>query len=53
MATAIFEWFEDKDTQVFCEFLERYPTLESAQAESDDELKLFFKSHHVVDLSEI
>ena len=28
--------------------MERYPTLESAQAESDDELKLFFKTHHVV-----
>ena len=44
----VLEWFEDKDTQVFCAFVERYPTLEAAQAASDDELKLFFKTHHVV-----
>ncbi len=44
----VLEWFEDKDTQVFCEFVESYPTLGAAQAASDDELKLFFKTHHVV-----
>ena len=44
----VLEWFEDKDTHVFCDFVERYPTLEAAQAASDDELKLFFKTHNVV-----
>jgi len=28
----VLDWFEDKDTQVFCEFLEHYPTLKAAQA---------------------
>lgn len=44
----VLEWFEDKDTQVFCEFVERYPTLEAAQLASHDELKSFFQTHNVV-----
>jgi hypothetical protein len=28
----VLDWFEDKDTEVFCAFLERYPTLKAAQA---------------------
>jgi transposase len=44
----ILEWFEDKDTQVFCEFLTRYPTLQAAQAAPKAELEQFFRKHHVV-----
>lgn len=42
------EWFEDKDTQVFCEFLSRYPSLKAAQADPKAELEQFFRTHHVV-----
>ncbi|NJL56786.1 IS110 family transposase, partial [bacterium] len=44
----VLEWLEDKDTQVFCEFLTRYPTLKTAQAAPKEELEQFFKSNHVV-----
>jgi transposase len=44
----VLEWFEDKDTQVFCEFLTRYPDLKAAQVAPKDELEQFFKAHHVV-----
>jgi len=40
----VLEWFEDKDTQVFCEFLTRYPDLKLAQATPKAELEQFFKS---------
>jgi transposase len=43
----VLNWFEQKDTQVFCEFIERHPTLRLAQAASAEELKQFFKSHRV------
>jgi transposase len=42
------EWFDDKDTQVFCDFLTQYPNLKSAQAAPAVELEQFFKTHHVV-----
>ncbi len=44
----VLDWFEDKDTQVFCDFLTLYPNLDAAQSASADELTRFFKSHHVV-----
>jgi transposase len=44
----VLSWFEDKDTQVFCEFLTRYPSLKAAQAEPKVELEQFFRTHHVV-----
>lgn len=44
----VLDWFEDKDTQVFCAFLERYPTLRAAQAATAEELTQFFQTHHVV-----
>ncbi len=44
----VLEWFDDKDTQVFCTFLERYPTLKVAQAAPAEELEQFFRTHHVV-----
>jgi len=44
----VLEWFEDKDTQVFCEFLTQYPSLKAAQTAPAAELEQFFKTHHVV-----
>jgi transposase len=44
----VVEWFDDKDTQVFCEFLTRYPSLQAAQAVPKAELEQFFRAHHVV-----
>jgi transposase len=49
----VLDWFEDKDTQVFCEFLERYPTLKAAQAATAEELTQFFRSHRVIRRSAI
>ena len=49
----VLDWFEDKDTQVFCEFLERYPTLKAAQAATAEELTQFFQQHRVVRRSAI
>jgi transposase len=44
----VLEWFEEKDTQVFCLFLTQYPNLQTAQSASKQELEKFFKTHHVV-----
>jgi transposase len=44
----VLEWFEEKDTQVFCAFLVHYPSLQITQAAPKEELEQFFKSHHVV-----
>lgn len=49
----VLDWFEDKDTQVYCDFLTLYPDLKAAQAASVDELTCFFKSHKVVRRSAI
>ncbi|XPM57286.1 MAG: IS110 family transposase [Leptolyngbya sp. IPPAS B-1204] len=44
----VLDWFEDKDTQVFCAFVECYPTLKEAQAATPEELTQFFHSHQVI-----
>lgn len=49
----VLDWFEDKDTQVFCEFLSHYPALKAAQTATADELTQFFTSHKVVRRSAI
>jgi transposase len=49
----VLDWFEDKDTQVFCAFVEHYPTLKAAQAATPEELTLFFTSHKVIRRSAI
>jgi transposase len=49
----VLEWFEDKDTQVFCDFILEYPTLKAAQAASADELTQFFHQHKVTRKSAI
>jgi hypothetical protein len=49
----VLAWFEDKDTQVFCAFVERYPTLKAAQAGTPAALTEFFTRHKVVRRSAI
>lgn len=49
----VLDWFEDKDTKVFCLFVERYPTLKAAQAATPEELTQFFTSQRVVRRSAI
>jgi hypothetical protein len=44
----VLDWFEDKDTQVFCEFIERFPDVHAAQAATSEQLTLFFQVHLVV-----
>ena len=44
----VFDWFEDKDTIAFCEFLEQFPNLQAAQAATADVLRDFFRSHHII-----
>ncbi|WP_421656796.1 IS110 family transposase [Leptothermofonsia sp. ETS-13] len=44
----VLDWFEDKDTQVFCDFMTQYPDLHCAQAASAEELTQFFQSHRVI-----
>jgi len=43
----ILEWFKDKDTLVFCDFLSRWPTLKQAQQARKTSLEKFFREHHV------
>lgn len=40
------DWFEAKDTTLFCHFLMRWPTLAAVQAESPETLLKFFTSHN-------
>lgn len=49
----VLEWFEDKDTQVFCAFVEHYPELKAAQAATAQELTAFFRRHQVIRWSAI
>jgi hypothetical protein len=41
------EWFKDKDTLVFCDFLSRWPTLKQAQHARKTTLEAFFREHNV------
>ena len=41
------EWFHDKDTVVFCDFLTRWPTLKQAQRARQARLRAFFQEHNV------
>lgn len=49
----VLDWFEDKDTRVFCDFVQQYPTVTAAQAASAEELTQFFRKHGVVRWSAI
>ncbi len=41
----VLDWFTDKNTLVFCDFLTQYPTLEAAQQAEPKTLNQFFISH--------
>jgi transposase len=41
----VLDWFEDKDTLVFCSFLEQFPSVIDAQAATPQQLTQFFRSH--------
>ncbi|MGZ5095607.1 MAG: IS110 family RNA-guided transposase [Burkholderiales bacterium] len=43
----VLEWFKDKDTLVFCEFVTRWPTLKQAQRARKARLCAFFHEHNV------
>lgn len=44
---AVLDWFEDKDTLLFCDFLSRWPTLKQLKAARRATLQAFFYEHHV------
>ncbi len=41
----VLQWFEDIDTQQFCDFIKRWPTLKQAQCARSATLIQFFKAH--------
>ena len=44
---AVLDWFADKDTLLFCDFLFRWPTLKQLKAARKTTLQAFFYEHHV------
>jgi transposase len=40
------EWFDDRGTVLFCDFLERWPTLRSVRQARTAVLETFFHAHH-------
>jgi transposase len=44
---AILDWFEDKDTLLFCDFLSRWPTLKQLKRARKATVQSFFHEHHV------
>src|SRR5919199_442213 len=43
----VLHWFQEKDTRIFCDFLNRWPTLKAAQLARRSTLETFFRDHHV------
>jgi transposase len=43
----VLQWFPEKDTAIFCDFLSRGPTLKAAQLARRATLEGFFRAHHV------
>src|SRR2546425_79432 len=43
----VLQWFQDKETHIFCDFLSRWPTLKAAQLARRTTLETFFRDHHV------
>jgi transposase len=41
------QWFDDKDTTLFCDFLTPWPPLNAAQLARRTTLEHFFRAHHV------
>ena len=42
----VLDWFEDKATLVFCEFVEKWPTLDAAKRARKTTLERFFHQHN-------
>jgi transposase len=43
----VLQWFGDKDTTIFCDFLTQWPTLKAVQLARRSTLERFFHAHHV------
>ncbi len=43
----VLQWFHDKDTVIFCDFLAQWPTLKAVQLARRSTLERFFRDHHV------
>lgn len=43
----VLQWFEDKNTHTFCDFLQRWPTLKAAHQARRASLERFFHEHNV------
>jgi transposase len=43
----VLQWFQDKDTPIFCDFLHRWPTLKAVPLARRSTLETFFRAHHV------
>ena len=43
----VLQWFPDKDTPLFCDFLSRWPTLKAAPLARRSTLETFFRDPHV------
>jgi transposase len=43
----VLQWFQEKDTTIFCDFLSRWPTLKAAQLARRATLERFFRTPHV------
>ncbi len=43
----VLDWFKDKDTMVFCDFLSQWPTLKQAQRARKARISAFFRGHNV------
>ena len=43
----VLQWFDEKDTAIFCAFLSRWPTLKAVQLARRSTLEGFFREHHV------
>jgi transposase len=43
----VLQWFHEKDTAIFCDFLTQWPTLKAAQLARRSTLERFFRDHHV------
>src|SRR5882724_6259632 len=43
----VLQWFQEKDTAIFCDFLSRWPTLKAVQLARRATLESFLRAHHV------
>jgi transposase len=43
----VLDWFEDRGTGTFCDFVERWPSVQQAKRARSETLKVFFHEHNV------